>query len=393
MLKLLNINQSKAVMANDRFIFLLAGAGTGKTRVIIERVKRLINEGVDSKEILIISFTRKTVSEIKYRLKDYDIFVTTFHGFCYQKLKPIDIVDESFLIERGFTKDQLLKIDRLKRNSKSNKLVKKYRKTLKHYNLFDYNDLELSLLNKLKHNEYLRNENYDIYTYIFIDEFQDTSLIQYNLLKKLIAKKTNVFCVGDPNQSIYNFRGANKKVIKAYIKNFNSKVYYLDLNYRSNYPIIRAANYLLFNNKSEYSLRLFSFRKEIGTFKVNYFKNEETQASYIEKEIRNHLKTLKQNQIAILYRNHYIATDIKEHLNKTYFEDINFLTVHQAKGLEFEVVFFIGLEEGNLPMKNDNIIEERNIFYVGLTRAKSHLYLCSIIKSKKPSRFINECFK
>lgn len=392
---MLNINQTKAVMTNDRFVFLLAGAGTGKTRVIVERIKRLIKEGLNPKEILVISFTRKSVYDLKTKLRDYPLFITSYHGLCYYYFKSfinIEIVDAPTLINAGFTKDQLRMIEVNKRNGKYNYLTKKYNKYLKKYNLFDFTDLELVFIDKLKKDVTFRKQILDKYTYIFIDEFQDTSFSQFTLLQSLVSFKTFIFCVGDPNQAIYSFRGASKKVIESYVVTYNAKIHYLDLNYRSNKHIINAANNVIRFNKSFFKNKLYYVKKEGGNLQVNCFNSIQEQINFINQQVRQYLKTFKQNQIAIIYRNHFLAVELKQYFYKTYYEEINFLTIHQAKGLEFDIVFFIGLEEGHLPMKNIDIKEERNLFYVGITRAKQILHLCSCIKNKKPSRFIKECF-
>lgn len=392
---MLNINQTKAVMTKDRFVFLLAGAGTGKTRVIVERAKRLIKEGISASNILIISFTRKSVKDIIVKLNDNAITVTTYHGFCYSHLsqfKTIELAIKDELIDAGFNNDQLRVIDINKRSNKNTLLTKKYNLYLKKYNLLDFTDLEIVFFNLLKKDCNFRNKITTQYKYIFIDEFQDTSLMQFYLLEMLVTKKTYLFCVGDPNQAIYFFRGANDKIIKRYINKFKANIYFLDLNYRSSKYIINAANNIINQSNSIFKNKLHYIKKDFGHLKVKYFDSYLSQISYIDTEVRKHLKRFKQYEIAIIYRNHHIGVKLKEHFFNTYYEDLNFYTIHQAKGLEFEVVFFIGLEEGNLPMTSINVKEERNLFYVGVTRAKTYLYLCSVVSNSRPSRFIKECF-
>ncbi len=395
---MLNINQRKAVFANDRFIFLLAGAGSGKTRVIVERIKRLISEKVKPENILAISFTRKSAYVLKKRLSFADdILVTTFHGFCYKMIKDlqnIEIIEEAKLIEYGFTKDDLIKIEVLKRNQKKSLLVNKYQQTLKKENKLDFIDLEIIFNRRLNQDKTFKKKLNMQYKYIFVDEFQDTSVIQLALIKHFKTEANNIFCVGDPNQSIYTFRGASKRVIDEYIKYFKAKIYWLDLNYRSAANIVDLANNLITKNNQAFKIKLFSFNKKAGVINIRSFSSFKNQAQTILSIIREKLKAgFKQEQIAIIYRNHYLAKEIKEELEKTYFEKIAFFTIHQVKGLEFEVVIVIGLEEGNLPMRNANIQEERRLFYVAITRAKKELYLFSVIKDNKSSRFIKECFK
>lgn len=391
---MLNQNQTKAVVANDRFIFLLAGAGTGKTRVLIERIKSIINLGVVGSHILVITFTKKSANELLERLKikTENPFITTFHGFCYQMLKTemdIKIVDELFLIENEFTKDDIKTIDIQKRNQQTSKLLRKYNKFLKKHHLLDFTDLEIIMLKKLQ-NKAFKTKITNTYTHIFVDEFQDTSLYQFALLKHLKSSKTHLFAVGDPDQSIYGFRGANKNVIEAYIKHFNAKLYRLDLNYRSSKEIVEVSNKVIRHNTNRFPKTLVSFIKERGLIHIKYFNDSETKIAYILNEIRRLLSIgIKYHEVAILYRNHYVANALKDAIHQSYIEGIHLLTIHQSKGLEFKVVFIIGLNEGILPM--EEIEEERRLFYVAMTRAKRHLYLL-VNKSMKTSRFISECF-
>lgn len=391
---MLNEKQTKAAYANERFIFLLAGAGSGKTRVLIERVKYLINKGINPEKILLITFTRKATLELTERLPKGNVnpLITTFHGFCYKMLSPLmelNLVKEEYLISEGFTKDEIRNIDIEKRNNINSKLIKRYHQLLKKKNLIDFVDLEIILLKKLKNKQFKKYLS-SKYPYILIDEFQDTSKYQFLLLQRLLNEESYFFAVGDPDQSIYGFRGANRRVIKSYIKYFNAKTYILDTNYRSKENIVKLSNKLISHNKDRFNKRLESFSKEKGEITIKYFKNKENKNEFIIKELRCLLNEgVKYDEIAILYRNHYVANELKEALYNTYIMDVNLLTIHQAKGLEFKAVFIIGLNEGILPM--DDIEEERRLLYVAITRAKDYLYLL-VNREYKVSRFIVECF-
>lgn len=384
-------------MANDRFIFLLAGAGTGKTTVIENRVKRLIKEGYN--KMLLISFTKKSAESLKRRIdtEDKNVVISTFHGFCYQALKDIyklDIVTEEQLLISGFTQHKIQEIDCFKRNNKTNDLVKKYNKYLSENKLFDFTDLEVLMLKKMKSDSLFSNRIKALFDYVFVDEFQDTSKIQYELIKTLKTRTNAFFCVGDPDQSIYSFRGGSKRVIDLYLKEFKASLYLLDLNYRSSQEIIRLANNLIKHNRDRYAKKLACFIKEKGHVNLKYFQNTEIKNKYILNEIRLLLsRGIKQEDIAILYRNHFVANKLKNCIFETYFERIQFMTIHQAKGLEFKVVFMIGINEGILPLSQIDIEEERRLMYVGLTRAQRYLYLMVNLEEHKPSRFILELFR
>ena len=123
---------------------------------------------------------------------------------------------------------------------------------------------------------------------------------------------------------------------------------------------------------------------------IKYFKDKDSKNEFIIKELRRLLnKGIKYDEIAILYRNHYVINELKDALYNTYILDVNLLTIHQSKGLEFKAVFIIGLNEGILPM--EEIEEERRLLYVAITRAKDYLYLL-VNKEYKVSRFIVEYF-
>lgn len=390
---ILNNNQNKAVYAKERFIFLLAGAGTGKTRVLVERTKRFLKEGIHAENILLITFTKKGSEELKHRFKnETDIpFITTFHGFCYQMIKPythIDLIQEEDLVIE-FSKDELRQIEIEKRNKKSSRLLKRYNYVLKKRNKLDFTDLELLMLKYLKKDKIFRYTIKQRFTHIFIDEFQDTSQIQFELIKQLKGEHTNLFCVGDPDQSIYAFRGANKRVIDAYISTFKATLYRLDLNYRSSKEIVVLANKLILHNKKRFKMQLLSYSEDLGNVVIKYFHAEKDIALFILSEIKALVKkSVPYQEMAVLYRNHYVSNTLKECLFNSYIEGINLLTIHQAKGLEFKAVFVIGLNEGILPMLDSE--EERRLFYVAVTRAKGHLYLL-VSTERTPSRFIEEC--
>src|SRR5690554_3940140 len=391
---MLNKKQTEAVFSKDRFVFLLAGAGTGKTTVIISKIKKLLADGILAENILVLSFTRKSVKDLQTKLATFEnLTITTFHGFCYKVLKSqidFEIPKENWLISKGYTLLDLTKINLYKRNNKTSKMVKTYNKLLRENNLYDYTDLEYLTLKKLKSDSHFKNEITSRFKYIFADEFQDTSLIQYMLLKELVTKTSKYFCVGDPNQSIYSFRGASSKVINSYVKDFNAKIYLLNINYRSSPLILKASNKLISNNKRSYKFNLIPFKKEKGSITYKCFSSIKSKNKYIIEEIRSLLKLkITQEEIAIIYRNHHFANQLKKELYKTYFDRINFLSIHQVKGLEFDCVFFIGLEEGKIPFIDADIEEERRLFYVGITRARKHLYLLTKNKNKI-SRFVSE---
>lgn len=368
----LNEEQQLAVKSDARFIFLIAGAGSGKTRVIVERIKYLIQKGAQSQDILCITFTNKSAEEMKERLIDYDIYANTFHGYCYKVLSAHKTF-QIFEYNNEFTSDELLEIATYKNSLKQTikpKIYPAYQNYLTSRNLLDFDDLMLESMPFL---------NAHTFKYIFIDEFQDTNLLQYLILKKMIHRSTHVFAVGDPDQSIYAFRGAKVDLIQKYISDYDAKLMKLELNYRSNPYILTAANNLIGKNLNRYKKQLKG-TKPFGKQPIIYIgKAFELYAKII--------KLIKQNKTfdaVILYRNHYQVTYLKQLLIRNYLFSIKLLSFHESKGLEFNVVYMVGLED--LPYDKTNIYknteEERRLLFVGMTRAMNELYLFSTKKTK-----------
>jgi len=388
----LNDEQKKVVYANERFLFLLASAGSGKTRVIIERIKYLINQGVNPERILAITFTRKAALEMKRRANNEHVHIHTFHQFCFIKLneegnKAFQIAEEEQL---PFSKTELLAVTKYKNSvyKKSKPAIYDiYQNYLITRGLKDFDDLLLDYYNYIK-----RYKNVTEFDYIFIDEFQDTNDLQYALLKRLIHKNTNVLAVGDPDQSIYQFRGANSKIIYRYIKDYQARLMSLSVNYRSSKIIITHANRLIRRNNRKYHKEMITDDKtENKVFHVAFL-NEIEEALSLFKIIKKGI--LERKEVAILYRNHHRAYELKKVLLENDIvikrdDELGFLassvqmmTIHKAKGLEFDVVIIIGLEQGVLPSFQQNsqlfLDEERRLMFVAMTRARKVLYFSSI---------------
>ena len=401
----LNEEQRNVIESNDPFLFLLAGAGSGKTRVIVEKIKMLILDGVDPNEILAITFTKKSAGEMKERIKNENVNVHTFHQFCYLKIKEITekdifIVDEN---ELKFSKEELLSISKYKNSLYRTKKPKSYTSYQTYLNQKGYKDFDDLLLDFLhlfkKKKEMIR------YNYLFVDEFQDTNFLQYEILKLLIHSKTYLLAVGDPDQSIYQFRGASERIIDQFIKDYQAKKMILSMNYRSTSVVLSHANELIKHNERKHKKRLFSYHEIPGESYLLTFENQDEEALYITELI----KTSSQKEITILYREHVRSYELKQKLyehqidfqskDDEYSYPIKCMTIHQAKGLEFEYVIILGLEEGTLPkhklMTKKESDEERRLMFVAITRAKSKLILSYSKRNhenryQKPSRFLRE---
>jgi len=407
---ILNNEQKKVVYSNERFLFLLAGAGSGKTRVIVERIKYLIEIGIEPSQILAITFTRKASFEMKDRVNNSLVHIHTFHQFCYQRLiddfkQEFKMVDENVI---SFKKEHLLEITKYKNSLyqlKKPRLYDTYQMSLANHQMKDFDDLLLDFYFKIRY----VNHNYR-YSYIFIDEFQDTNHLQYELLKLLIRKNTNVLAVGDPDQSIYVFRGASSQIINLYIKDYQAKLYTLSINYRSSPTILYHANRLIKRNNRRYRNELIP--NHVGIQKVYsiQFSNEIEEAEQLI-DLINKLQKLKikSEEIAVLYRNHQRSYELQKRMREldivfqTFDENNNdekngvqLMTIHKAKGLEFDAVIIIGLEMGVLPSSHDNrqweLDEERRLMFVAMTRARDHLYFSSIQKDTLYHTFTSSVF-
>lgn len=407
---MLNEEQQRVVVSDDRFLFLLAGAGSGKTRVLIERIKRLIHEGEDPNLMLAITFTRKASMEMKERLHDDRVSVHTFHQLAYSKLKSIfqyslNIMDEKDL--KGYTREEVLSITNYKNSlhkGKKPRVYQRYQDDLMKRGSMDYDDLLLTFLREIKHHpERIK------YRYIFVDEFQDTNPLQYEVLKQLIKKDTSVFAVGDPDQSIYQFRGATPKIIDQYIKDHRATVYKLTLNYRSFQSIITCANLLIKHNTRKYPKVLIPTHLSQGkAFTMRFIDDKEESNTIISFLQAMHRLGTRYEDMAIFFRNHQRAylLMITLHEQGISFQrqddeevighGLHLMSIHQSKGLEFDVVIIMGCEEGLLPSTRINMIsayeEERRLMFVAITRARHILLATSIIHDSENHHFTSSPF-
>lgn len=368
---ILNQEQALAVRSSAQHIFIIAGAGSGKTRVIVERIKYLIAQGVEASEILCITFTKKASYEMNLRLKNDDIQTHTFHGYCYQVLSAHKTF-KIFEYHNEFSQEDILAVATYKNSlmqTKKPKIYQTYQKYLQDRNLLDYDDLMMESF------KYIRKHPYK---YIFVDEFQDTNLLQYKLLKLMLHKDVHICAVGDPDQSIYAFRGAKSALISRYLKDYHAVLLKLERNYRSNQYILDAANHLIYTNLNRYRKKLIGVRGFLKKPSIFIGVHDRLCAHIVY-----HIKKYKHFEAVVLYRNHYQVVYLKQLLHRHYLFGIKFYSFHESKGLEFRVVYMMGLED--LPFDKSNVYkhkeEERRLLFVGMTRAMDELYLYSTRKT------------
>ncbi len=340
-LRSLNDKQQKAVTYLNGPSIILAGAGSGKTRVLVSKVLYLLSKGVSPENIVMITFTNKAAGEMKRRIKRNLGFVGTFHAFCVRVLKR----DGGYIgVKSNFviydTQDKLSLLKKILKNtgigispsrvasriSKAKNLLVDsanylsnfnsydsqkiaqvfsfYEKELKLNNALDFDDLLFKTVKLLQNNPEIREKWIKEIDYILVDEFQDTNYVQYLLTKILASKSNNLTVVGDFSQSIYSWRGAEITNLMRVQDDFkNAKLFYLDRNYRSTQSILDFAYKVISHNKTHPVLKL-STDNDVGEdVKIKETENEKEETLYVLSKI-NWLRERGVNykDMVILYR-------------------------------------------------------------------------------------------
>ena len=362
MLDGLNKEQKEAVLHKEGPCLVLAGAGSGKTKVLTTRIANMINDGIYSGNILAITFTNKAAKEMRDRISNMTnnnyAFVGTFHSFGLRVIREnteklgltsnftiIDSDDVSSVIKKimkefdistkeysvsyirnkiSFIKNEMLsesEVDKYLNSPPEKVAVKVYReyeKILKRNNAVDFDDLLKRPVELFMQNDDILDKYQEKYRYILIDEYQDTNEVQYKLVKLLASKYRNLFVVGDVNQSIYGFRWSNYKNILNFEKDYpDSKSITLNQNYRSTNTILNAANSVIKNNIERKEVNLYS------TFgdgvKIKYFRgnDEKDEVKLVVDEIKKLLdKGYEYNDFAILYRTNAQSRNVEDAILK-----------------------------------------------------------------------------
>lgn len=358
----LNNEQKKAATFKDGPCLVIAGAGSGKTKVLTTRIANLIENGVKPYNILAITFTNKAAGEMRERVNNiinaHDAFIGTFHSFGLKIIREnsalfnltsaftlIDTEDQTSIIKKIMKDinitDKMIspafiksKISFIKNNMLSDseianflisenekiavKIYYEYEKILKRNNTLDFDDLlkkPVELFNSYKE---VLEKYQDKFKYILIDEYQDTNEVQYKLVKLLSKKYLNLFVVGDPSQSIYAFRGANYQNILNFEKDFKGcTVIKLPQNYRSTQTILDAANEVISHNKQRKDLDLFS---DLGQgVKIKYIRtfNDSMENKRVVDEIQKlYEEGYNRKDMAIFYRTNAQSRSIEDALVK-----------------------------------------------------------------------------
>jgi len=347
-LKTLNESQLKAVVHEGGPLFVVAGAGTGKTKTLTSRIAYLINQGADPRHILAVTFTNKAAREMKQRVIDMTgphamgVWLYTFHAFGLQILRRhiavlpygyrpnFTVIDEDDgkkiiqdqIKELGLDIKQysikglknlisLYKSRRLEgfERTDEEKIYKKYQTYLRENQLVDFDDLLLYTLELLEDYPEIRTKYQTYFEHILVDEFQDTDAIQYKVMKILAELHKNVFVVGDPDQSIYAFRGANYENSTLFQKDFHAQMIVLEQNYRSTNQILKAANQLIqynFNRPASKNLESDLGHGEAPIY--HHAQSDFRESFFVVNEIqRLHQLGIRYEEMAVLYRNNALS--------------------------------------------------------------------------------------
>lgn len=347
----LNSQQRKAVTHPAGPLLVLAGAGSGKTRVLTYRIAYLIkNQAVNPRNIIAITFTNKAAQEMKERLQQLlpsvnDILVSTFHSACVRFLRfdidklgynrnfiIFDTQDSQALIkeclqalnidEKKFApaavlnyisraKDRLLEPSKCLDNAKDIRektmatLYELYQRRLKEHNALDFDDIIVKTVQLFKEFPAVLSYYQKRFLHILVDEYQDTNLAQYELVRMMAAKHRNLCVVGDDDQSIYAFRGADIRNILEFEQDFpDATVIRLEQNYRSTKTILNAANDVIDNNFARKKKRLWTDNGEGEKINLVTLEDDGQEAYFIAQEINNRIfrDNLNYKDFAVLYR-------------------------------------------------------------------------------------------
>ena len=410
-LKGLNDKQYEAVVNTEGPCLVIAGAGSGKTKVLTHKIAYLIGEkGVKPWNILAITFTNKAANEMKERIANIvgddakDIWMGTFHSICVRILRKfIDRIgfDSSFIIfdtsdqrtivkgclkdlaiddklfndrsvlsEISNAKNEMLEPEQYAirakgdfRKEKISSVYELYQKRLKENNAIDFDDIINYAIKILEENadilEYYSNK----FQYVLVDEYQDTNKSQFTLVTMLASRNGNITVVGDNDQGIYSFRGADISNILNFERDFpGTKIIKLEQNYRCTGNILRAANAVIKNNEVKYKKELWTQNDEGNLPKVYQADNEYDEASYIVEQIE-HLKReeyYKYSDFAILYRMNTQSRAIEDILRRENipYKIVGGLKFYERKEIKDTIAYLRLIQNTNDNLSLKRIINE-----------------------------------
>ena len=475
---MLNPSQQQAVDFDGRHLLIIAGPGTGKTHTLTHRIARLASGLSGDKAVLAITFTNKAAGELQERLASLNVSgenltAGTFHRFCLQVLRD-------HCARAGLSKDfrvaapeeirPLLaarwpELTQSKLNARLSEIsrwkaceaigeepgtdVREYDAVLSGAGLLDYDDLLWRVWRLWQEQPEVLAGYQRRYAHIFVDEYQDINPLQHALLVALVTDANGITAIGDPNQAIYSFRGADVAYFERFAEDFpGAGCLNLAENYRSSADLLSASTQVI-EKFNRFGVPLLTARiYQEGRLLIHTLPTAAAEAEYVAHQIEKLIggasmfsqdsgrvashedQQVSFGDIAVLFRLNSQQHALRKALDRMGFpchaaqpatgdeedelcpaapaniapaaEKISLLTLHASKGLEFPVVFMVGCEERLLPLRLEGLPadpqEERRLFYVGMTRAKRQLYLLGARKRSifgqsyrcEPSRYLND---
>jgi DNA helicase II / ATP-dependent DNA helicase PcrA len=351
-LETLNPQQREAVLATDGAILILAGAGTGKTRVITHRIAYLIQQRVPGGAILAVTFTNKAAEEMRERVRvllestdagPSDPWISTFHSFCVRLLRreaprlglprdfaiyddeeqlaalklalrdlgaddsgdtPREILSRiSFAKNHGISPERALSDVFDERSKLAARAYEAYEKTLRKNGALDFDDLLLRAVEALRRFEEARNAWQQRFRYVHVDEYQDTNRVQYDLLRLLAGARPNLCVVGDEDQSIYRWRGADVGNILSFSKDYpDARVFRIEQNYRSRQKILDAAAAVVSKNVKRIGKELTATRGEGSNLIFYEARDARAEAEYVSERVSEIQREDSGVHCAVMYR-------------------------------------------------------------------------------------------
>jgi DNA helicase II / ATP-dependent DNA helicase PcrA len=351
----LNQAQQSAVRHVEGPALVIAGAGSGKTRVVTFRIAHLLSLGIPSTEILAVTFTNKAAEEMRHRVekiaRNY-VLSCTFHSLGARILREsihhlgyensftiYDEEDSDKLLkeclnalnireEKGFQKTTRMQISSAKNSLRNPDVIMKedgtlgtiyqlYQTKLKSYNAVDFDDLLYLPIQLFQQHPAILEIYQKRWSFILIDEYQDTNAAQHTLAQLLAAQHQNVFAVGDPDQSIYSWRGANVDNILNFERDFpGAKIITLEQNYRSRSTILNAANGLIHHNISRYEKNLWSALGPGEKIGLYIAENDHGEAEFVARKLLKHHDNFTLNDCVIFYRTNFQSRIFEDMLLK-----------------------------------------------------------------------------
>lgn len=351
---LLNKQQAEAAETLDGPLLIIAGAGSGKTRMITYRIAKMLESGIDEKSILALTFTNKAAKEMSDRIRELtkkklkDLTTTTFHSFGLILLKKYihhlgyhnnfslyDANDNQALIKNciislGYQIPDYniyslaslfsdVKTGRKAFNEEESAVKEIYSEWLlsqKAYNVVDFDDLILLPIRIFEKKPFILEEVQERYRYILVDEFQDTSLLQYKMVSMIAGKYRNIAVVGDDDQSIYSWRGANYENIRMFERDFpERKEFKLEQNYRSSGVILNAANAVIKHNTERKEKVLWTESAEGAEISIRHHDSGDDEATFIAEDIKRKVRDGERfSSFGILVRTNSLITQLENTL-------------------------------------------------------------------------------